>query len=340
MTFEAILQELKQNKFRPVYFLCGEEPYFIDTIADYIEANVLAEEERDFNQTILYGQDTDTANIIANAKRFPMMSEKQVVIIKEAQNVKDLVSKDEEKAAHLLAYIQNPQPTTVLVFCYKNKTLDKRTALAKALDKHAVFFVSEKIRDYKLADWVTGYITGRGYRITPKAAILVSEFLGADLSKIANEFDKLFINVPPAQAIDEAVIEKYIGVSKEYNIFELNNALGKREGVKAYKIVDYFARNQKNYPLVLTISTLYGYFTKLMLIHTLPDKSDKNVAATIGINPFVAKDYIAAARNYNAVKLRHIVTYLREADMMSKGIEYPSLSEKEILNELVYKILN
>lgn len=339
MTFEAILQELKQKKFRPVYFLCGEEPYFIDVIADYIEKHVLADDEKDFNQTILYGQDTDTANIIANAKRFPMMSDKQVVIIKEAQNVKDLTG-SEEKTAHLMAYIQNPQPSTVLVFCYKNKTIDKRTALAKALDKHAALMFSEKVRDWKLADWITAYISVQGYRITPKAAILVSEFLGADLSKIANEFDKLFINVPPGQMIDEAVIEKYIGVSKEYNIFELNNALGKRESLKAYKIIDYFSRNQKNYPLVMTVATLYGYFTKLLLIHTLQDKSDKNVASSIGINPFIAKDYISAARNYPYAKLRHIITHLREADMMSKGIEYPSLSEKEILNELVYKILN
>lgn len=340
MTFEAILQELKQKKFRPIYFLCGEEPYFIDAISDYIENHVLAEEERDFNQTILYGQDTDTANILANAKRFPMMSEKQVVIIKEAQNVKDLISKDEERAAFLLNYIQNPQPTTVLVFCYKNKTIDKRTALAKAIDKHAVLFVSEKVKDYKLAEWITAYIGEKGYRITPKASILVSEFLGADLSKIANEFDKLFINVPPGQVIDEALIEKYIGVSKEYNIFELNNALGKRDALKVYKIVDYFARNQKNYPLVMTIGTLYGYFTKLLLIHTLDDKTDKNVASVIGIHPFIAKDYIASARIYPYGKLRHIITFLREADMMSKGIGYPALSEKEILNELMYKILN
>lgn len=340
MTFEAIVQEIKLKKFRPVYFLCGEEPYFIDTIADLIEQNALAEEERDFNQTILYGQDTDTGNILANAKRFPMMADKQVVIIKEAQNVRDLISKDEEKTAHLLNYIQNPQPSTILVFCYKNKTLDKRTALAKALDKHAVLFVAEKVRDYKLAEWVTNYLTQKGYRITPKASILVSEFLGADLSKIANEFDKLFINVPPGQVIDEALVEKYIGVSKEYNIFELNNALGKRDALKAYKIVDYFSRNLKNYPLVMTMSTLYGYYTKLLLIHTLADKSDRNVASTLGINPYIAKDYIAAARLYPYAKLRYIIGYLREADMMSKGIEYPALSEKEIMNELVYKILN
>jgi len=339
MTFEAILQELKQKKFRPVYFLCGEEPYFIDAISDYIEKYALADDEKDFNQTITYGQDTDTANIIANAKRFPMMSDKQVVIVKEAQNVKDLTG-NEEKAAHLLAYIQNPQPSTILVFCYKNKTIDKRTALAKALDKHAALMFSEKVKDWKLAEWITAYIAVQNYRITPKAAILVSEFLGADLSKIANEFDKLFINVPPGQMIDEAVIEKYIGVSKEYNIFELNNALGKRESLKAYKIIDYFSRNQKNYPLVMTVSTLYGYFTKLLLIHTLADKSDRNVASSIGINPFMAKDYISAARNYQYSKLRHIITHLREADMMSKGIEYPSLEPKEILNELVYKILN
>lgn len=340
MTFEAIQQELKQKKFRPVYFLCGEEPYFIDVISDFIENNVLAPEERDFNQTILYGQDTDTANIIANAKRFPMMAERQVVIIKEAQNVKDLIGKDDDKAAQLLAYIQNPQPSTVLVFCYKNKTIDKRTALAKTLDKHAVLMVSEKVRDYKLAEWVNAYIAQKNYRITPKAAILVSEFLGADLSKIANEFDKLFINVPPGQMIDEAVIEKYIGVSKEYNVFELNNALGKRDSLKAYQIVDYFSRNQKNYPLVMTIAMLYGYFSKLILIHTLQEKTDKNVASTIGINPYVAKDYISAARNYPYQKLRYIISYLREADMASKGIESPSLTDKEILNELIYKILN
>lgn len=338
MTFEAILKELKENKFRPVYFLSGEEAYFIDAISDYIEHHALAEEERDFNQTIQYGQDTTTADIIANAKRFPMMADKQVVIVKEAQNVKDLIGKGDSE--QLLNYIQNPQPTTILVFCYKNKSIDKRTALAKAIDKHAVLFVSEKVRDYKLAEWVTAYVTSRGYRIAPKASVLVAEFLGTDLSKVVNELEKLFINVPPAQIIDDTLIEKYIGVSKEYNMFELNGALGKRDSLKAYKIIDYFARNQKNYPLVMTIATLYGYFTKLLLIHTLPDKSGKSIASSLGINPYVVKDYEVAFRNYPYPKLRNIVTYLREADMASKGIEYPSLSEKEILNELVYKILN
>lgn len=353
MTFEAILADLKKGRYQSVYFLCGEETYFIDEIVNFIEKNALPADAVDFNQTIVYGQDTDVAGIVANAKRFPMMSDRQVVIVKEAQNVKDLVprkkgegddapsdNKKETKTHPLVGYVENPQPSTVLVICYMHKTIDKRSALARSLQKNAVFFESEKIKDYKLEKWISEYIVTKGYNITPRASALAAEFLGADLGKVNNEFEKLFLNLPQGSLIDEVAIEKYIGVSKEYNIFELNNALGKRNAAKAYQIVNYFAENPKNYPIPMVLATLYGYFAKLMLVASAKDKSEKAVAPLIGVSPFIVKDYISAAQVYPFGKLRLIMDSLRTADLQSKGFESPSLSDKEILNELLFKIVN
>ncbi len=236
MEFNEIMSELKKKVYRPVYFLMGDEPYFIDMISDYIENQVLDEMEKEFNQTVLYGRDIATADVLAAAKRFPMMSEHQVVIIKEAQNIRDLVGKGDEdgkgkdKAKHpFAAYIENPQKSTILVICYKYKTIDKRTSVAKLIDKNAVLFESKKIYDNQVPDWINNYLKGKEYTVGPKASALLTEYLGANLSKISNELDKLMINLPPKSEITVEQVQTNIGISKEYNVFELQTAIGKKE---------------------------------------------------------------------------------------------------------------
>lgn len=342
--FEQLASDIKKKKYAPVYFLMGEEPYFIDTLADLVEKTVLDDSEKEFNQTIVYGKDTDILSIISAAKRFPMMSEKQVVIVKEAQNLKDLIGRekaDDNKIKHPFAtYLENPQPSTILLFCYKYKTLDKRTALAKQIAKNAVLFESKKLYDNKIPDWIEQYLKSKQFSIDPRAAAMLTEYLGNDLSKIANELDKLMINLPAKSEISIDHIQNNIGISKEYNTFELQKALGKRDILKANRIVNYFASNEKDNPLVVTISTLYGFFSKLIIYHVLPDKSKMAVAAGLGINPFFVQEYEQAARVYPIQKLRMIVNYLREYDLKSKGVDAGNISQGELLKELVFKILH
>ncbi|MEW6470023.1 MAG: DNA polymerase III subunit delta, partial [Bacteroidota bacterium] len=317
-------------------------PYFIDRISGFIENKVLAESEREFNQSVLYGQDTDVLRIISEARRFPMMSERMVVIVKEAQNIRNLAKDDEggKSKPPLLAYLDNPQPTTLLVFCYKNKTLDKRTSLAKALDKKAVLFESKKLYDDKIPDWVISYLKERKYSIHPRAALLIAESLGNDLGKVANELDKLMLNIARETEISEDHVHRFIGISKEYNVFELQNALGRKDVLKANRIVNYFAANPKDNPFVVTISNLFGFYNKLLTFHMLKDKSRQSVAAALKVNPFFVGDYERAARNYSAGKVIRVISDLREYDLRSKGFENVSTTEGELLKELVFRILH
>lgn len=347
MEFNKIMSELKKKVYRPVYFLMGDEPYFIDMISDYIEHQVLDEMEKEFNQSVLYGRDISTAEVIGAAKRFPMMSEHQVVIIKEAQNIRDLVgkgdedSKSKDKAKHpFAAYIENPQKSTILVICYKYKTIDKRTAVAKLIDKNAVLFESKKIYDNQVPDWINNYLKGKEYSVGPKASALLTEYLGANLSKISNELDKLMINLPPKSEITVDQIQTNIGISKEYNVFELQTAIGKKEVVKANRIINFFASNEKEHPMVMTITSLYGYFCKLLTYHFIADKSKGNVAAALGVHPFFAGDYERAAKNFSIGKLKSIFGFLREYDLKSKGVDRGSATEGELLKELMFKILH
>ena len=327
----------------------GEEPYFIDMISDHIENNVLDESEKEFNQTILYGRDITTADIIAAAKRFPMMSEYQVIIIKEAQNIKDLVGKDKEgnkekqkektKSA-FEAYLENPQKSTILVICYKYKTIDKRTSVAKVIDKNAVLFDSKKIYDNKVPDWINNYLKGKEYIASPKASALLTEYLGTNLSKVSNELDKLMINLPPKSEITVEHIQANIGISKDYNMFELQNAIGKKEVLKANRIINFFAANEKEHPMVMTVSSLFGFFCKLLSYHFLTDKSKASVASELGVHPFFVTDYERAAKNFSAAKLKSIFSYLREFDLKSKGVDRGAATEGELLKELVFKILH
>jgi DNA polymerase-3 subunit delta len=342
------MSELKKKVYRPVYFLMGEEPYFIDMISDYIEQNVLDESEKEFNQSILYGRDISAAEVIGAAKRFPMMSEHQVVIIKEAQNIRDLVGKEKEGSEKTKekaklpfeAYLENPQKSTILVICYKYKTVDKRTSIAKLIDKNAVLFDSKKIYDNKVPDWINNYLKGKEYTAGPKATALLTEYLGTNLSKVSNELDKLMINLPPKSEITVEHIQANIGISKDYNVFELQSAIGFKEILKANRIINYFSANEKEHPMIMTISSLYGYFCKMLSYHSLADKSKASVAAALGVHPFFVNDYERAAKNYPMGKLKSIFSYLREYDMKSKGVDRGSATEGELLKELVFKIMH
>ena len=349
MEFNEIMSELKKKVYRPVYFLMGDEPYFIDIISDYIENNVLDEMGKEFNQTVLYGRDVTAADIIGAAKRFPMMSEHQVIIVKEAQNIRDLVAKekegDKQKEKEKVklpfeSYLENPQKSTILVICYKYKTIDKRTSIAKFIEKNAVLFDSKKIYDNQVPDWINNYLKGKEFTIGPKASALLTEYLGTNLSKVSNELDKLMISLPPKAEITVDQIQTNIGISKDYNVFELQTAIGKKEVLKANRIINYFASNEKEHPLVMTVSSLYGYFCKLLNYHFVTDKSKGSIASALGVHPFFVGDYERAAKNFSVDKLRRIFSYLREYDLKSKGVETGSVTEGELLKELLFKILH
>lgn len=336
-THVQILTDLKNKAYKPVYYLFGEEAYFIDLIADYIQDHVLTEDEKAFNLSVLYGKDVDIATIIDTAKRYPMMSDYQVVIIKEAQ---DLRISGDQNTNSFIHYIEHPQPSTLLVFCHKHGKPDKRLSYYKALLKHAVLFESAKLYDNKIPDWITTYVKDNGYQLSPKAAVLLAESLGTDLSRVVNETGKLFINLPKGTTITEDYIEQNIGISKEYNVFELQNALGIKDVLKANKIINHLSANQKENPLLVTVALLFSFFNKLMIYHSLSDKSSTNVARALGVNPFFIADYSKAAANYKPDKLIRIISYLREYDLRSKGVDNVSTSETDLLKELVFKILH
>jgi DNA polymerase-3 subunit delta len=333
VTFDEIMSDLRNRIFKPVYFLAGEEPYYIDLITDYIEEKVLPEEDKSFNQIILYADDTNIAAIIDLARRFPMMASHQVVVIKEAQSLK--------KIDELAIYLEKPLVSTILVFCYKYKTLDKRTKLFKLLDSHGLYFESPRLRDYQIPGWIDRYLMKKGVKTDPSACAMLTEYLGTDLHKIANELDKLLITLPAGKpVITSALIEENIGISKDYNNFELQKAIGEKNILKASMIVRYFANNQRDNPLTLTIASLFGLFNKLLTYHYLPDKSKNNVAAVLKINPFFVKDYENAAARYNVSKTVKIIDLLRSFDLKSKGFGDSGTDPGELLRELVYRILH
>ncbi len=340
MTVEQILSDIKQRKFKPIYFLHGEESYYIDLIADTLEKEVLTEAEKGFNQTTLYGKDTDMLTIISTAKRYPMMADYQLVIVKEAQNIK--FGKTEGKEQDPFAtYVENPLKSTVLIFCHKYGSLDKRLKIAKSIDKHGILYESKKLYDNQISEWVTKYVESKGFKIEAKAAAMVAEYLGNDLAKVANEVEKVLINIPDKKNISIDDIEKNIGISKEFNSFEFNSAIGKRDILKANRIVDYFAANKKENPMVMIVGNLNSYFSKVFTYHFLQDKSKPNVASQLKINPFFVQEYEQAARIYNFDKTCQIISLLREYDLKSKGVDSTGNTEEgELLKELVWKILH
>jgi DNA polymerase-3 subunit delta len=332
MTYDQLLGDLKLRKFKPVYFLMGEEAYYIDKISNYLIGNVLKEEEKAFNQTILYGKDADAATIINTAKRFPMMSENQLVVVREAQNVRNIDD--------LVYYVSNPLQSTILVINYKYKKLDKRKKLYKELEKNCVIFESDKLYDSRIPDWITQALQDRGYRIQPPAALLLTEYLGNDLQKIEMELDKLILTLPESEKqVSTMHIEENIGISKEYNNYELQKALVEKNALKAFRITEYFGGNQKNNPVSLTLTSLYFFFNKVFLYSVLKDKSKQSVAEKLKINSYFIPDYQKAAKMYPPLKTVQIIHWLREYDLRSKGVGNISASPYELMKELVYRIL-
>lgn len=335
---DSILNDLKNNKYAPVYFLQGEEPFFIDQVSDFIEKNALDETAKGFNQMIMYGKDVSIQDVINNARRFPMMSERQVVIVKEAQNISDI---SKEKGAKLLKdYLANPLPSTILVFNYKYKKIDQRTALGKEMVAKTVFLDSKKLYDNQLPDWIKKHVKSIGYGINDDAAYLISNFIGNNLERIGNEVQKILINFKQEKEITAEHVHKFIGISKEYNVFELTKALAFRNVLKVNGIIRYFAANPKENPAIVVISVLYGFFAKLLIIHSLQDKSDKNIASKLKIPFFAAKEYQNAANIYTSVQTEKIIAYLRNADMQTKGINTNAMDDGEILKELAYRIMH
>ncbi len=324
----GIVEAIKAGNIKPIYFLMGDEPYYIDKIAGFIDKTVLSEEERSFNQVTLYGKETSIEDIISHAKRYPMMAERQVVIVKEAQHL----SRNIEQ---LLGYVEHLQPTTVLVVCYKYKKLDKRKKLHKAISRHGMLFESKKLYENQVVDWIRRVLSGKGYRITPKAAALLVEYLGTDLSKIDNDLQKLFLVVPKESVITEDLIEKHIGISKDYNNFELKKAIAERNMTKASRIVHYFSQNPKENPFVVTVTLLHNFFSQLLQYHGLNDHSPKSVAQVLGISPYFVGEYQSAARNYPMKRVSHIISGLRKLDMKGKGLGAQNITQTDLLKELL-----
>ena len=333
ITYEEIISDLKNRIFKPVYFLAGEEPYYIDLITNYIENKVLPEEEKSFNQIILYADDTSIPSIIDIARRFPMMASHQVVIVREAQSLK--------KLDDLVFYLEKPLLSTILVICYKYKNIDKRTRLFKTLESHGVYFESIKLRDYQIPAWIERYLMAKGIKTDPNASAMLTEYLGTDLHKIVNELEKLIITLPASRpVITTSLIEKNIGISKDYNNYELQKAIGEKNILKANMIVNYFAYNPKDNPITLSIASLFSFFSKLLSYHYLTDKSKNNVAAVLKVNPYFVKDYETSAVRYNVTKTVQIISLLRTFDMKSKGYGDPGTEPGDLLKELVYRILH
>ena len=334
ITCDDILKELRAKQYRPVYYLMGEEPYYIDLIADYITDNILTETEKEFNLTVVYGADVDIATVINAAKRYPMMSEHQVVVVKEAQNIRNM--------EELSYYLQKPLLSTILVICHKHGVLDRRKKLAAEIEKTGVLFESKKVKDAQLPAFITSYMKRKGIDVEPNATAMLADFVGADLSRLTGELEKLIITLPKGHTrVTPEQIEKNIGISKDYNNFELRSALVEKDVLKANKIIKYFEENPKTNPIQMTLSLLFGFFSNLMLAYYAPEKSEQGIANMLGLRtPWQAKDYLAAMRRYNGVKTMQIIGEIRYADAKSKGVGNPSLSDGDILRELVFKILH
>lgn len=333
LTYEDIISDLRKRIFKPVYFLAGEEPYYIDLITDYIEEKVLSDAEKAFNQLVIYGDETSVREIIEISRRFPMMASHQVVIIKEAQSLKGLDD--------LVFYLEKPMPSTILVFNYKYRVVDKRTKLYKALEANAVYFESPRLRDYQVPNWIERYLMTKGVKAEPSACAMLTEYLGTDLHKIVNELEKLLITLKKEKpVITTALIEKNIGLSKDYNNFELQKAIGEKNILKANLIVRYFSENPKDNPVQLTIASLFSFFSKLLTYHYLTDKSKNNVAALLKINPYFVKDYETSALKYNVSRTIEAISLLRIFDMKLKGYGDTGTEPGSLLKELVFKLLH
>jgi len=330
---KALVNDIKNKNFKPIYFLMGEESYYIDKISDFIEEHVLPEDQKGFNQMVLYGRDVSIDDIVSNAKRYPMMADYQVIIVKEAQDLSRTIENLED-------YVKNLQLTTILVINYKYKTLDKRKSLYKALKKNCIVFESKKLYENQVPDWIRRVLSSKDFTITPKASQMLIEFLGTDLSKINNELEKLQIILPKGTQITPTHVEENIGISKDFNNFELRKAIGEKDIKKAFRIVTYFGQNPKDNPMVVTIALLFNFFSQILHFHGLKDKSPRNVASALKINPYFVNEYITAARNFPMKKVSGIVSSLRVFDVKGKGVGANAIPQGDLLKELLVKIMN
>ena len=334
ITCDDIIKELKAGQYRPVYYLMGEEPYYIDLLSDYITDNILNETEKEFNLTVMYGADVDVATIINAAKRYPMMSEHQVVVVKEAQNIRNM--------EELSYYLQKPLLSTILVICHKHGTLDRRKKLAAEIEKSGILFESKKVRDAQLPTFITTYMKRKGVDMDPKATSMLADFVGTDLSRLTGELEKLIITLPKSQTrVTPEQIERNIGISKDYNNFELRSAIVEKDILKANKIIKYFEENPKTNPIQMTLSLLFGFFSNLMLAYYAPEKTEQGNASFIGLKtPWQSREYLTYMRRYNEVKTMQIIGEIRYTDAKSKGVGISSLNDSDLLREFIFKILH
>ncbi|PWJ58967.1 DNA polymerase III delta subunit [Dyadobacter jejuensis] len=336
-TPDAVLKDLKAKKFKPLYFLYGDEPYYIDSIAEILEQKIVPESERSFNQFVVYGKDTDLAGVLSNARRFPFMADLQLVLVKEAQKLVGLDQKESQE--RLAEYAENAPESTVLVFCHHGN-IDERKRFVKAMATSGVVMQSKKLYDNKLPDWVSSFCVAEGVKISPKAIQMLVSNIGNDLKRLSNEIRKIEVNLRVDQGIDAEVVERFVGISKDYNVFEFQKALSVRDVLKANRIANHFCSNPKDNPLAPILIILYGFFSKLLLLYASQDRSERALATQLGVNPYFVKDYTLAARHFPLPKIAYIMGYLREADARLKGVEGGSMGEAEILKELVFKILH
>ncbi len=332
MSYEKIKEDIKNKSFAPLYFLTGDEPYHIDNLADMLEENLLDPSERPFNQTLVYGADISVGTLLDMARRFPMLSERQVIIMREAQEMKNF--------DQLEAYVSNPVPTTVLVLCYKYKKLDKRKSLAKNLQSKGVFFESKKLYDNEVPDWITGFVRSKSYTLEPKAAMMIAEQVGTDLSRVVMEIQKLMVNLPAGSHITVDHVDQFVGISKDFNVFELQKAIGERNIFRTNQIAYQLAANPKENPIQKIIPVLFSFFSKLLIYHSLPDKGRAAVASALGINPYFVSDYQKAAQAYSENKSGSVISILRDYDLKSKGVNSDSTEDTELTREMIYKILH
>ena len=333
---DLILKNIKNKEFLPIYFFHGEEPYFMDVAVKSFENDVLEEDEKAFNQTVVYGKDTTFSDVLSLARQFPMMGDKQVIILKEAQEIR----MTEKEAEALKFYAENPVESTLLVIAHKYKKVDSRKSFAKILSKNKMLFLSDKIKDYDVAKWIQGEMLNLKLKSQPNIPTLLSEYLGTDLSRISNELQKLKMILKEGEIIDEKLIETHIGISKDFNIFELIKALGKKDGAQSFKIAHFLGKSPKQNPFVMMIGNLYNFFSNLVIFHTMKGESPQNQASAMGINPYFIKDFAEAARFYNLKHCTRIISILREIDLKNKGLGAVNMTEGELLKELVYKILH
>ena len=333
VTEKQLTNSLEEGKYVPVYLLTGEENYYIDEISNYFEENIVEESFRDFDQTVLYGRDTDMTTVLSYSKQFPMMSPVKLVLVKEAQDI-------EKKEWELLPeYLNHPLDQTLLVFCYRHKKMDKRSAAYKAINSKGYVYERARLYDNQIPDWIGTYVNQHGHTITQKGSVLIAEYIGNDLGRIANELSKVFISLNPGDAINEDIIERNIGISKDYNVFELQNAIGRRDVLQCNRIVNHFAANPKDNPIQMVLPSLYNYFIKIMIYHQLADKSQ--AASALKVNPYFLRDYATAANNYSLGKLASCIGYLNDADLRCKGIRNANtVTDGELLKELVFKIIH